>query len=84
MPEVATGHSEILSFIGEAYDIDGTLDEATELVRSQVIDSYGIVEVIDFLEQTFSIRFPDEEIMPENFHTVAAIADCVARIRSAR
>ena len=83
MPDLTTGHTEILSFIGETYDLVDPLDETTELVRSQVIDSYGIVEMIDFLEHTFSIRFPDEEITPENFYTVAAIADCVTRIRSA-
>ncbi len=71
---------KILRFIVESYEVDGAFDETTELVRSEIIDSYGIVDMIDFLEEAFSVSFPDEEIKPENFRTVAAIAGCVARI----
>ena len=75
-------HCRIRSFIADTFEIDGVFDETTELVRSEIIDSYGIVDVIDFIEEAFSISFPDEEITPENFRTVMAIADCVARIKA--
>ena len=75
-------YDRILGFIAETYANGGGIDETTELVRSEIIDSYGIIDMIDFLEETFAIDFPDEDIAPENFRTVTAIADCVARIRA--
>jgi acyl carrier protein len=71
---------KILDFIVETYEPDQTIDGQSELVRSEIIDSYGIVELIEFLEQTFAISFPDEEIRPENFRSAADIANCVANI----
>ena len=74
---------QILDFIVETYACDDAVDFQSELVRSEIIDSYGIVELIEFIEQNFAIRFPDEEIKPDNFRTVTDIATCVARIRVA-
>ena len=73
---------KILGFIAVTYEVDGSFDEKTELVRSEIIDSYGIVDMIDFLEEIFSINFPDEEITPDNFRTVTNIAHCITRIRA--
>ena len=56
---------KILDFIVDTYGPDETIDVQSELVRSEIIDSYGIVELIEFLEQTFAISFPDEQIKPE-------------------
>ena len=82
---VATGQArEILDFIVETYNPDQTIDIQSELVRSEIIDSYGIVELIEFLEQTFAISFPDAEIKPENFRSASDIANCVSTIERAK
>ena len=72
----------IIAFIASNYPLGGNIDAETELVRSEIIDSYGIVQMIQFLEDSFAINFPDEDITPDNFRTAKAIADCVARIRN--
>lgn len=71
----------ILAFISSSYPKAEEIGADTELVRSEIIDSYGIVQMIQFLEERFAIRFPDEEIIPDNFRTAAAIAECVQRIK---
>lgn len=73
---------QILAFIAENYPLGAGVDTETELVRSEIIDSYGIVQMIEFLEGTFKIDFPDDEITPDNFRTAVAIASCVDRIRA--
>jgi acyl carrier protein len=45
-----------------------------QLLGNGVIDSLGILELVTYLEQEFEIRVSDEELMPENFQTIACIA----------
>lgn len=51
---------------GEA---DGLKDE-TSFLDEGIIDSTGILEVIDFLEEEFSIDVDDEELIPENLDSI--------------
>ena len=52
------------------------------LIGQGVIDSTGILEVIVFLETEFSIKISDEEMTPENFDSIDAIAAFVDRVRT--
>lgn len=58
---------------------DGTLNEQTSLVGDHVIDSTGVLELVQFLEETFSIRVDDLEMVPDNLDSIARIADFVSR-----
>jgi acyl carrier protein len=42
----------------------------TQLLEEKIIDSLGILELISFVEETFNIEVPDEDIIPENFATI--------------
>lgn len=79
-----TDHDRIVSFIAETYAEGRSIDAQTELVRSEIIDSFGIVQMLQFLEESFGVRIPDEDIRPDNFRTVTAIADCIARIKATK
>lgn len=47
-----------------------------------VVDSTGVLELIEFLESEFSISVADTEILPENLDSVDAIAAFVDRKRA--
>ena len=47
------------------------------ILESGLLDSAAIFELVSFLERTFSIEIDDEEIVPENFDSVASIAKTV-------
>jgi len=49
------------------------LDENTDLIEQGVIDSLSLLRLTTFLEQNCRIVVEDEEIVPENFRTLAAI-----------
>ena len=49
------------------------------LLDRGIVDSTGILEVISFLEETFSIRVDDAEILPENLDSVSAIVRFVEK-----
>ncbi len=58
----------------------GQGDELTddlELFESGIVDSTGVLELVAFIEQTFSVQVDDSELLPENFSNVAAMAKFV-------
>lgn len=74
--------SVIVAFIREnfLFDDDGTgLDEEESLLESGVIDSTGILEIVQFLEEKYAFQVEDEEITPENLDSVANISRFVAQ-----
>jgi acyl carrier protein len=38
-----------------------------------VVDSFGLQQLIDFVEKSFGIQVGDLDIVPENFETLAAL-----------
>jgi acyl carrier protein len=47
----------------------GLTDDAS-LIDSGVLDSLQLVRVVSFLEDTFGVTIPDEEIIPKNFESI--------------
>lgn len=72
----------VLNFIKKDLVKDGgktRLESSDNLIESGLIDSLGIQKLLGFLETSFSIEISDEELLPENFETVAAICSFVSR-----
>lgn len=47
------------------------------LLESGRIDSLGVLDLVHFLEEQFGISISDEELLPENFQTVARVTALV-------
>lgn len=58
-------------FLTDRPDVAITADE--NLVDSEIIDSLGIMMLVGFLEKDFGIEIDPEEILADNFVTIAAI-----------
>jgi acyl carrier protein len=43
-----------------------------------LLDSLGVMRVVNFCEESFGIQIPDEDILPEHFETIGAIAALIA------
>jgi acyl carrier protein len=72
----------IREFVVETFAMDNggqALADDLHLIDQGVIDSLGIVKLIAFMEQRFSISIPADELLPENFESVIAISDLVDR-----
>jgi acyl carrier protein len=69
-------------FIGENFmfreEVE-TLSDNASLLDAGIIDSTGVLELVCFLESTFSIEIADEEMLPENLDSLAAISSYVKR-----
>ena len=54
------------------------LQDSDPLLETGIIDSTGVLELISFLENRFSIVIEDLEIIPENLDTIARMSAFVA------
>ncbi len=75
---------KIRSFIVENFYVPESqnLADDTPLIESGIVDSTGVLEVVAFLEQTFSIAIPDHDVLPQNLDTIGRIANYVTRMTS--
>jgi acyl carrier protein len=64
----------LFNFIMENYiagrNTNKELMPEESLLESGIVDSTGILELVLFLEEQFSIKIEDEEITPENLDTI--------------
>lgn len=49
---------------------DEGLEDDVSFLEEGIIDSTGILELITFLEEDFSIEIDDEEMIPENLDSI--------------
>jgi acyl carrier protein len=49
---------------------DENLEDNTSFLDEGIIDSTGILELVSFLEEEFSIIVEDEELIPENLDSI--------------
>ena len=48
-------------------------------LKSGIIDSTGILELIEHIEETYGIEIKDEEMLPENLDSLANVMAFVCR-----
>ena len=72
------GEQQIREFLLEAYQVrPDDLAVDTNLIEAGIVDSSGILELIDFLETEFSIMVSDEEIADDHFETIQNILNFI-------
>ena len=64
-------------------DDPNELTDDLPLIANHVIDSLGLLRLVERLESEFRIKIADEEVVASNFGSIAQIADFVARARTA-
>ena len=50
------------------------IGDDTSFLKSGIIDSTGILEIIGFLEDEFNIKVEDEDVIPENLDSINLLA----------
>jgi acyl carrier protein len=74
--------SELVGFIVTNYlfgDEARAPQDDESLVEGGIIDSTGLMELIEFLEAEFGIEVADEDTVPSNLDTVANLTRFVLR-----
>jgi len=55
------------------------LTNSTSLIESGIIDSLGVMKMIAFVEQKYSVTLNSDDLVPENFETLDAITALLNR-----
>ena len=64
------------------YDRDlKNLAPTDSLLAKGLLDSMSILRTVTFCEEEFGITIPDEDVLPDHFESVRAIAKLVERVR---
>jgi len=74
--------SKIREFIFENFLFDAeddALQNDTSFLEQGIIDSTGVLELVDWLEDEFGIAVDDEELVPENLDSVNLLAAYIAK-----
>ena len=69
MSEIKT---KVRAFIVEnfLYGNDGNLKDETSFLEGGILDSTGVLELVSFLEETFSIHVEGDDLVPENLDSL--------------
>ena len=74
--------STIREFIKENFmvsDEDIKDVDTTSFIESGIVDSTGILEVVEFIEEKFEISVDDEELIPENLDSIENLTNFITR-----
>jgi acyl carrier protein len=76
---------KLVTFIQENLIREGAstaVSEHESLISRGLLDSIGLHELMVFLEQETGLRIPDDEVLAENFDSVATMEAMVRRLRA--
>lgn len=80
-----TAFEAIKTFLSGSSALGGDDDvrEDMPLLESGILDSLGILQLVTFLGDEFSVEVQDEDFVAENFETIGSLARFVARKQTA-
>jgi acyl carrier protein len=73
----------IVKFLTSRGFLEGknAVKENESLTETGVIDSIGLLQLVDYLESSYKIEIPMELITPENFDTLNGISQSVMNLK---
>lgn len=86
MADAAAIEAEVRSFLGRNFPLaDGAraLPADADFLEAGIIDSTGVLELVDFLEERFDVRISDDELTPENLNSIENIVRFLGAKRAA-
>ena len=71
--------NQIRHFIFETFPLAKSrrLEDSSALLEEGVLDSLGILELVEYLQAELGVSVEDDDLVPENFASIDAIANFV-------
>lgn len=81
MAQTQTAEERIRDFIFKTFPLARKkgIQNSEKWLESGLLDSLGILDLVHFLEAEFRIQVSDDELLPENFQSLDAVAAFVTR-----
>src|SRR3954468_15006773 len=86
-PDLSPLERELHGFIvdelvsGDAAESIGAEDD---LIKSGIVDSLGVMQLVDYCESQYGIRIGEIDLVPDNFRALRQLADFVDRKQALR
>jgi acyl carrier protein len=61
-------------------DEETTLKDNDSLTQSGIIDSIGLLELMDYICEKYSIEIPEDMLTPENFDSLQGITNMIGKL----
>jgi acyl carrier protein len=61
------------------HNTNAKLNEEEDLLSAGILDSLGILQLAAYIDKTFGIEVPDEDVVYENFNSVQALVDYLSK-----
>ncbi|MDB4956841.1 MAG: hypothetical protein JWO36_4410 [Myxococcales bacterium] len=76
-------HDRLREFVATNYYVpDKTkLDDSVSFLTTGILDSTGVLELVEFVEEAFGISVTDEDLVPDNFDSIGKVVAFIARKR---
>ncbi|MDP2344803.1 MAG: phosphopantetheine-binding protein [Deltaproteobacteria bacterium] len=71
-------HERIHSFLRTSFFVDNIAVD-TSFLDAGIIDSVGVLELLQFLEEEFKIQVADDELVPANLDSINAVVGFLLR-----
>ena len=73
--------AEILAFVYDHFPVarKKAVTKEDSLLESGIIDSLGIMEIVNFLVEEKAVEIDEDDLVPENFDSVTHIAQLVRK-----
>jgi acyl carrier protein len=81
MMQAQTAEDRIREFVVRHFPIarKNGLKSTEKWLETGMIDSLGILDMVHFLEEEFSVVIADDELQPENFESLEAVVTFVQK-----
>ncbi len=77
---IAVEPIRVFIFENFLFDVDeSALKDDDSFLEQGIIDSTGVLELVDWLEEEFTITVDDDELIPENLDSVILLSAYIAR-----
>ena len=76
---------QLRAFITETFlfGVDEPFADGDSLMDSGIVDSTGVLELIEFLEDRFGLQINDDELVPENLDSIDNLVAFIGRKQTA-
>jgi acyl carrier protein len=61
-------------------DKDAHVSDVDSLTQNGIIDSIGLLELMDYICEKYSIEIPEDMLTPENFDTLQGITNMIGKL----
>jgi acyl carrier protein len=61
-------------------DKETQLEDNDSLTQNGIIDSIGLLELMDYISEKYSIEIPEDMLTPENFDSLQGISNMVTKL----